>query len=194
MVSRAAWLSWSLLACAWLTATVSAQSRDPLGPQADRLKAMLGTWKLEGTVKPIAATGATDSGPVSYTQVGRLVNDGAILQVHRTGTGPRGPVEEVWRYSYNPLAKTYLMDATTLRNVIRNFVFTIEGDTWSFEGTNITPAGVTTLERFTIRFSPDMSSATGRSEHSADGKTWYERLTGTYTKVADPPPPATGAG
>jgi hypothetical protein len=80
------------------------------------------------------------------------------------------------------------MDATTTRNVIRNFVLEIEGDTWSFEGTNITPAGIMTLERFTIRFSPDRSSAAGRSEHSADGKTWHERLTGTYTKIAEPPP------
>jgi hypothetical protein len=188
MVPRVVYPVLSLLAGAWLAATISAQGRDPLGPQADSLKAMLGTWKLEGTLQRIEATRATDSGPVSYTQVGMLVNDGAILQVRRTGTGPRGAVEEVWRYSYDPLTKTYRMDATTTRNVIRNFVLEIEADTWSFEGTNITPAGIRTLERFTIRFSPDRSSAIGRSEHSADGKTWHERLTGTYTRIAEPPP------
>src|SRR5687768_12733323 len=183
MISRAMWLPLWLLTCASLATTVAAQRSDPLGPQADRLKAMLGSWKLEGTVKAIDATGARDSGSVSYTQVGSLVNDGAILQVRRTGTGPRGPVEELWRYSYDPVSKSYRMDATTGRNVVRNFILKIDGDNWSFVGANTAPTGVTTLERFTIRFSPGMSSATGTSEHSADGKTWHERLTGTYTKV-----------
>jgi hypothetical protein len=183
MAGRAAWRWLSFVACAWLSATLWAQGADPLGPQADRLKALLGTWELEGTVKAIEATGATDSGAVSYTQVGSLVNGGAILQMQRTGTGPRGRVEELWRYSYDPAARTYRMDATTLQKVERHFTLTIEGDTWSFEGSNTTAAGVTTLERFTIRFSADMTSAVGRSEHSVDGKTWYERLTGKYRKV-----------
>jgi hypothetical protein len=184
MVRRAVWLP-LLLVCASLTAPLSSQTRGPLGPQADRIKTMLGTWKLEGTVKAIPATGATDSGPVSYTQLGTLVNDGAILQMQRTGTGPRGAVEELWRYSYNALTKTYRMDAKTGRNVVRNFTLKIEGDVWSFDGTNVSPSGVTTYERFTIQFAPDMSSAVGRSEHSTDRKSWYERLTGTYTKVVD---------
>ena len=184
MIRRAGWLL-LLLVCAWFTATLSAQAPDPLGPQANRLKALLGTWTLEGTVKAIEATGATDSGRVAYTQVGTLVNGGAILQMQRTGTGPLGPVQEVWRYSYNPLTKSYRMDATTARNVVRAFTLTIEGDVWSFDGTNTSLSGVVTFERFTIHFSPDMSTAVGRSEHSTDKKTWYERLTGTYRKSLD---------
>ena len=155
-----------------------------LGPHADEVKRFVGTWKVEGTLKPIEATGATDSGPVSYTQVGTLVNDGAILQVRRTGTGPRGPVEELWLYSYNPLTKTYRMDATTGRSLVRNFTFTIRNNVWSFTGTNTNPAGVTTLERFVFTFGADGASATVRSEHSVDGRTWFERLTGTYTRVS----------
>lgn len=160
-----------------------AQTAARLGPRADQIATFVGTWRLEGTVKAVEATGATDAGPVSYLQVGKLVNDGAILQVQRTGTGPRGPVEELWLYRYNPVTHTYRMDATTGRGVLRNFSLTIADRTWSFVGTNITPAGVTTRERFTITFSADMASATVRSEHSVDGKAWFERLTGTYTRV-----------
>jgi hypothetical protein len=171
-----------VLYCLFAGSLLLAQGADPLGPRADKIKALIGVWKLEGTVKPVEATGAADSGSVSYTQVGKLVNDGAILQVQRTGTGPRGPVEELWMYSYNPVTKTYRMDANTGRSVIRNFTFKINGDTWSFTGTNTTVAGVTTRERFTITFNAEMTSGTVRSEHSVDGKQWFERLTGTYTK------------
>lgn len=165
-----------------LAIAVHAQDAARLGPRADKIQALVGTWKVEGTVQPVEVTGATDSGPISYTQVGKLVNDGAIVQVQRTGTGPRGPVEELWMYSYNPVTKTYRMDASTGRSVIRNFTFKINGDVWTFTGTNTTVAGVTTLERFTLTFNADMTSATVRSEHSVDGKQWFERLTGTYTK------------
>jgi hypothetical protein len=172
-----------LLAAVVAVGPARAQEPTGLGPHAGQLMAFVGTWKLEGAVKAIEATGATDSGPISYVQVGKLVNDGAILQVQRKGTGPRGVVEELWMYRYNAVTKTYHMDASTSRRVQRNFTFTIRNHTWSFVGTNITPAGVATRERFTIAFSPDMSSATGRSEHSVDGRTWFERLTGIWTRV-----------
>jgi hypothetical protein len=177
------WRSSILVFTVLAGAAVHAQDSQPLGPHADKIKALVGVWKLEGTVQPIEATGASDAGPVSYTQVGRLVNDGAIVQVQRTGTGPRGPVEELWLFTYNPVTGTYRMDGTTGRNVVRNFMLEIEGDRWTFEGTNTTPAGVTTRERFTIVYTPDMTSGTVRSEHSMDSRRWFERLTGTYTRV-----------
>lgn len=161
-----------------------AQAAPPFGREQKQFESLVGLWKLEGTLKAIEATGATDSGPVSYMHVNRFVNDGTILQVRRTGTGPRGPVEELWMYTYNPVTNTYRMDGSTGRNVIRNFTIKIKGPIWTFAGTNTTAAGVTTRERFTITYAPDMASATVRSEHSTDGKVWFERLTGTYTKVA----------
>lgn len=92
-------------------------------------------------------------------------------------------MEELWLYSYNPVTKTYRMDATTGRSLVRNFTFTIRNNVWSFTGTNTNTAGVTTLERFAITFSEDGASANVRSEHSVDGKAWFERLTGTYTRA-----------
>jgi hypothetical protein len=176
------------LLCFFAAPLLLAQTPDPLGPQAGKIKTFVGTWKLEGVVKAVEATGATDSGAVSYTQVGKLVNDGAMVQVQRTGTGPRGPVQELWLYSYNRVTKTYRMDANTGRSAIRNFTIKIKDDTWSFTGQNTSIAGVSTLERFTITFNPEMTSGTVRSEHSTDGKEWFERLTGTYTRVSEPAP------
>ena len=159
------------------------------GPGYDRLEALVGVWRLDGSVKAVPEMGETDAGPVVYTHVNRMINGGFFLETRRTGTGPRGAVSELFVYSYNPVSKTYRQDGYSNRGVIRTFTGTIEGQTWVFKGTNTPLTGDTTLERFTLVYAPDMSSATVRSEHSKNGIDWFERLTGTYTRVSSRVPP-----
>src|SRR6185436_16923202 len=104
------------------------------GPEYAKLAALAGTWRLEGTLKAIPAVGATDAGPVSYTHVSQMANGGYFLETRRTGSGPRGDVSELWVFSYNPAVKTYRMDGYTNRGVLRTFMFTIDGQTWTFKG------------------------------------------------------------
>ena len=176
------------LLCAWFATVDGAQAPAP-GPEYKKLEALVGVWRLEGAVKAVPQVGSTDAGHVSYTHVNRMINGGFFLETRRTGTGPRGPVSELFVYGYDPASKTYRQDGFGNRGMIRTFTGTIDGQTWNFKGTNTPLTGDTTQERFTIVYAPDMSSATVRSEHSKDGVHWFERLTGTYTRVSSTVPP-----
>ena len=167
-----------------LLATIEGAQAPVAGPEYKKLEALVGVWRLEGSVKAVPEAGATDEGRVSYTHVNRMINGGFFLETRRTGTGPRGAVSELFVYSYNPASKTYRQDGFGNRGMIRTFTGTIDGLTWTFKGTNTALTGETTQERFTIVYAPDMASATVRSEHSKNGSDWYERLTGTYTRVS----------
>ena len=162
---------------------VSAQAPAP-GPEHSKLEVFVGEWTLEAESKAVPALGMNDSGHVSYRHVSQMANGGFFLETRRTGTGTRGPVSELFIYSYNAVSKTYRQDGYNNRGQVRTFTGTVDGLTWSFAGTNTNVDGSVTQERFTLRYAPDLLSATVRSEHSKDGVTWYERLTGTYTKRA----------
>jgi len=172
-----------------LFATTDAAQAPVAGPEYRKLEALVGVWRLEGSVKAVPEVGSTDAGHVSYTHVNRMINGGFFLETRRTGTGPRGAVSELFIYSYHPASKTYRQDGFGNRGMIRTFTGTIDGLTWTFKGTNTPLTGETTQERFTIVYAPDMASATVRSEHSKNGTEWYERLTGTYTRVSSAVPP-----
>ena len=64
----------------------------------------------------------------------------------------------------------------TVTNV-QNAINAIPGFAATVTVTNAAATG------FTVTYSADMSSATVRSEHSANGVDWFVRLTGVYTKV-----------
>ena len=177
-----------MLVCALLATLEGAQAPAP-GPEYKKLEALVGVWRLEGSVKAVPEVGSTDAGHLSYTHVNRMINGGFFLETRRTGTGPRGAVSELFVYSYDPVSKTYRQDGFGNRGMIRTFTGTIDGQTWNFKGTNTPLTGETTQERFTIVYAPDMSSATVRSEHSKDGVHWFERLTGTYTRLSSTVPP-----
>ncbi len=172
--------------CAWtvFSSALSAQAPAPR-PEHHALEVFVGTWNLEGDIKAVPAAGLTDSGHVVYKHVSQMINGGFFLETRRTGTGTRGPVSELFVYSYNAVAKTYRQDGYNDRGIVRQFTGTVDGRTWKFAGTNTSLDGVVTQERFEIVYSGDFRSATVRSEHSNDGVAWYERLTGVYTKTAD---------
>ena len=171
--------------CGWAAATssVSAQTPGP-GPEHKRLDVFVGVWTFEGESKAVPALGMTDAGKVSYRHVNQMANGGFFLETRRTGTSARGPVTELFVYSYNRVSKTYRQDAYDSRGRVRTFTGTVDGLRWSFSGMNTNPDGQVTQERLTLVYTPDLLSATVRSEHSKDGVTWYERVTGTYTKVS----------
>lgn len=171
--------------CAWaaISSAPSAQVPAPR-PEHRALEVFAGTWTFEGDIKAVPAAGLTDSGHVTYRHVSQMINGGFFLETRRTGTGTRGPVSELFVYSYNTASKTYRQDGYNNRGVVRQFTGTVEGRTWKFVGTNTSLDGVVTKERFEIVYSPDGATATVRSEHSNDGVMWFERLTGTYRKIS----------
>jgi hypothetical protein len=169
------------LLCA-LNSTLLAQAPVP-GPEHKKLEVFVGEWNLDGESKAVPALGMNDSGKVAYHHVNLMANGGFFLETRRTGMGTRGPVSELFVYSYNAVSKTYRQDGYNDRGQVRSFTATVNGLVWSFVGTNTNLDGTVTKERYTLTYAPDLQSATVRSEHSKDGVTWYERLTGTYTKV-----------
>lgn len=178
-----------VLVCVLNGAGATAQRPAP-GPAQQPLAALVGIWRFEGEVKAVPAIGATDSGPVVYTHVNAMTNGGFFLETRRTGSGPSGAVEELFVYGWDAALGVYRQDGYNNRGQIRRFTGTLEGRVWRFTGTNLSAAGRTTQERFTVTYSPDMSSATVRSEHSTNGVDWFERLTGTYTRVSGAGPSA----
>src|SRR6185295_16309638 len=91
-------------------ATFEAAQAPSAGPEYKPLEALVGVWRLEGSVKAVPEVGSTDAGPVAYTHVNRMINGGFFLETRRTGTGPRGAVSELFIYSYDPVSKTYRQD------------------------------------------------------------------------------------
>ena len=173
--------------CGWVSSSSLLLAQAPAaapGPDHARLEVFVGEWSFEGQSQAVPALGMADAGTVAYRHVNQMANGGFFLETRRTGTGPRGPVTELDVYSYNAVTKTYRQDGYDNRGRVRTFTGTVDGLTWSFIGTNTALDGTVTQERFTLRYSPDLRTATVRSEHSKDGVTWYERLTGTYTKVS----------
>lgn len=153
-------------------------------PAHRQLDVFVGEWSFAGQLKAVPELGMADVGSVSYRHVNQMANGGFFLETRRTGEGPRGPVTELDVYSYNAASKTYRQDGYDNRGRVRTFSGTVDRLTWSFSGTNTALDGTVTQERFTLTYSPDSRTATVRSEHSRDGLTWHERLTGTYTKLA----------
>jgi hypothetical protein len=170
-----------LFACA-AVASLRAGPQSPTAEHA-RLAAIAGAWTFEGEAKAVAELGMTDAGRVAYRHENTMANGGFFLETRRTGTTPRGPVTELFVYSYSPATRLYRQDAYDSRGRVRTFTGTIDGLTWTFKGVNVSATGERTEERFTLIYSADMVTATVRSEHSKDGVTWFERLTGRYTKV-----------
>ena len=171
-----------LIALFWLDPSAVAQSGP--GPVHERLKALVGVWHFEGQLTAMPALGANDSGRVVYRHVNEMTNGGFFLETRRTGTGPSGAVTELFVYGWDAAAKEYRQDAYDNRGRMRRFTGTVDGHVWTFRGTNLSASGQTTQERFMLTYAPDMMSATVRSEHSSNGADWFERLTGTYTKVS----------
>ena len=157
------------------------------GPEHQKLEVFAGTWNFEGETKAVPALGMNDQGRVTFQHVSQMANGGFFLETRRTGINSRGPITELFVYSYSPLSKTYRQDCYDSRGRVRTFVGTVDGTTWSFRGTNTSAAGQVTKERYTLTYSSDLSTATVRSEHSSDEVVWFERLTGKYTKIADNP-------
>jgi hypothetical protein len=185
---RINWHTVALVALAtWASAVgeLSAQVPTP-GAEHKKLEMFVGEWTFAGESKAVPALGMTDAGKVSYRHVNQMANGGFFLETRRTGTSARGPVTELFVYSYNAVSKTYRQDGYNNRGQVRTFTATLDGLTWSFVGTNTNLDGSVTKERYTLTYSSDLSSATVRSEHSKDGIEWHERLTGTYTRVSAP--------
>jgi hypothetical protein len=174
----------AFLLCLLLAGADAAAQRPTPGPAQQPLAALVGVWRFEGEVKPVPAIGATDSGRVVYAHINEMTNGGFFLETRRTGSGPSGEVEELFVYGWDAAAGVYRQDGYNNRGQIRRFTGTLDGRVWRFTGTNLSAAGRTTQERFTVTYSPDMTSATVRSEHSTNGVDWFERLTGTYTRVS----------
>ncbi|MEO8482223.1 MAG: DUF1579 family protein [Acidobacteriota bacterium] len=171
---------WALAACVG-----AAQAPAPApGPEYKVLESLVGVWHFDGRVNAIPELGMTDSGPVTYTHVNQMAHGGFFLETRRTGTGPRGPVTELFVYSYTPATKTYRQDTYDNRGRMRTFTATVVDRTWQFTGTNTSATGQTTTERYTMVYAADMMSAALRSEHSKDNVTWFERMTGTYVRMS----------
>lgn len=171
----------SAFACAAVAPSVAAAQAPTAEHQ--KLEAIVGVWTFEGETRAVPELGMTDAGKVTYRHVNTMANGGFFLETRRTGTTSRGPITELFVYSYSPATRLYRQDAYDSRGRVRTFTGTIDGRTWTFKGVNLSAAGERTEERFTLVYSADMATATVRSEHSKDGVTWFERLTGTYSKA-----------
>lgn len=169
----------------WFIVVSSVATAQPApGPEQARLAALVGVWQFEGQLKAMPALGANDSGLVVYTHITQMANGGFFLETRRTGRGPSGELSELFVYGWDAAAREYRQDAYDSRGRMRRFTGQVAGNVWTFSGTNVSATGQITRERFTVTYAPGLSSATVRSEHSRDGVTWYERLTGTYTRTS----------
>jgi len=148
----------------------TAQAPQP-GPEHKKLGVFLGSWSIDGELKPGNAYGVP-AGKVSEVERFQWLPGEFFLQMHREGTGPAGEIKHMIIFGYDVVAKHHTATQYILTGGgAMSATFTNTGNTWLWSGSAHTPDGKAFQERCTITVVPN-ASYTVQCDNSFDGKTW----------------------
>lgn len=166
-----------LLFCSLFAFTQSPQPKQP-GPEVKRLAYFLGSWTLEGDMKPSAFG---PGGKFTETEQNEWFDGGFFLISHTNGTSSMGKETGVAVMGYNPQDKTYTYDAFSSLGEVEHAKGTFANDTWTYTSDE-TMGGQSFKGRFTMKqISP--AAMTFKYETSQDGNTWTTIMEGKGTKT-----------
>ena len=147
------------------------------GPEQQRLKYFVGTWKSEGEMK------ASDFGPAgkfTSTDESRMLGDFFIV-TNSKGNGSMGPMDEVATLGYDPKLKAYIYSSYNSLGMHDQATGHVSGKVWTW--TNEEDMGGKKVKgKFTIT-EVSATSYTYSFDTSTDGKTWTNVMQGKATKT-----------
>jgi hypothetical protein len=150
------------------------------GPEVKKLRVGgVGHWTYEGEAKP-GPLGPGGKFTGEFT--GQMILGGFFFQGRWTEKGPAGETHGLEIDGYDPVNKNfssgfYSDDGSTFSGVL-----TITGNTWTYAGRFVV-GGKENQFKGTFVLTPDLASATYKTEISADGTTWTPLGESRWTKV-----------
>jgi len=156
------------------------QSPAKPGPEHKKLEALVGTWNVEGDVKPNNPFGP--GGKYSGVERWEWLPGGFFLQMNREAKSPLGDMKAHFVMGYDPIAKKHTYSFFDNFGNSGSGTITITGNSWLWVGSGYTGGGKPAHERCTATFAVGASSYTLKCDGSSDGKTWSPEYEGRYTK------------
>jgi hypothetical protein len=169
----------SMILLAWMlipAATAQTQLPKP-GPEFKKMDVFVGTWILQGNLKP-GAMGP--GGPVTDHETCQWMEGGFYQVCDSKYEGSMGTREELAVRGYSPDDKTYTYRAFDSLGHFEDSRGTLEGDTWTWTS-EVKMGSMVMKGRFTMK----MTSAASYNfayETSADGTKWATVVEGKATK------------
>lgn len=171
-----------------LTSSVQAQIQDrpKAGPEQEKLKAWIGEWTYEGTLKE---TPLGPGGKFAGKSTGRMILDGLFLETRGEDKGVYGGKEMVYQsvaiWWFDPGTKAYRDRHFDNDGLVGSSMTMVNGNTWTSSGTSTDSKGKNLRNRTTATFSADNNSVAIQAEISLDdGTTWMPLYELTMKKVA----------
>ena len=164
-----------------LAYTQGSQAPKP-GPEHKKLAVFLGSWSVDGELKPGNGYGVL-AGKVSVVERYQWLPGEFFLQMNRDGKGAAGEVvRHMWIHGYDTVAKKYTGQFFELTNGFSASGTAINnGNTWTWSNNGHAPDGKAFQERCTVTVVPN-ASYTYKCETSTDGKTWSPSFEGKAMK------------
>jgi hypothetical protein len=169
-----------MILVAWTVLTASAMAQNDMpkpGPEHKKLEVFVGTWTLDGDLKP-GAMGA--GGKMTETEKCDWMDGDFFVICHAEAKTSMGDASAVSVMGYSPEDKTYTYREFNSLGEYMESKGTLDGDTWTWTGEdkmNATP----TKGRFTMKMTSP-SSYNFTYEMSQDGTKWTLAMDGKATK------------
>jgi Protein of unknown function (DUF1579) len=181
------------LAVFMLCAAVASAQNPPMpkpGPEMEKLKYFVGTWKSTGEMKPgMMGPG----GKYSATDHNEMELGGFFLVIHSTGNAAgMGNFTSISYLGYNTEEKTYTYHEFNSMGEAGVSKGTVEGDTWTWSSED-KMQGKTVKGRFTINITSP-TTYDFKYEASIDGGDFASVVEGKATKVSGGAGQGTGKG
>ena len=167
------------LLCAVFSAAQNPPQMPKPGPELEKLKYFLGTWKMEGDMKP---NPMGPGGKFTATEHNEWMPGGFFVVGHSNGSmAAMGKITGTAFMGYNPEEKVYTYNEFNSMGEAEASKGTIEGDTWTWTSEE-KMQGKMVKGRFTMNIASP-TSYTFKYEASMDGSDYATIMEGKATKV-----------
>src|SRR5262245_55039385 len=158
-----------------------AQAPKP-GPEISKLASFLGSWPMDGELKPGNLYGLP-AGKLTQIERYQWLPGERFLQMNREGKGPQGDFKQMWITGYDAGTKKYIGQFFDLTGGgSATATGTNNANTWMWSTTGHTPDGKTFQERCTVTLVPN-TSYTVKCDTSPVGKAWSPSFEAKATKA-----------
>jgi len=166
-----------ILAAALMLAAAMAQEAPKPGPELKRLDVFVGTWTLDGNMKPMMGS---PGGTMTESEKCEWMEGGFYLVCHSDYKSSMGNGTELSVMGYSDDDKAYTYHEFSSTGEYVDSKGKVDGDTWTW--TNDEKMGSMTMKgRFTIQMT-SASSYTFVFDMSQDGTKWSTVMEGKAAK------------
>jgi hypothetical protein len=155
-------------------------------PEMQKLEGFVGNWTYTGRQAdpPVDGLPWGQAGSYAGSFKERFVLGGAFMESQIEDTNPSGRTSALWMTGYDAKTKTYKADLYISDGARASVTCTLDGTTWTVNGTVTGSEGQEVLTKTVVEYSSDWSSYTATTDVSADdGKTWKNWSKETGKKI-----------